>query len=281
MRARLHDGAAAFSAAADPFFRSDPFSANVAAVVAARVAATAPTGSEDRLWATVVDDQDKVRGVAMHTAPHRLFVSRMPPEAAAALVDTLADADRDLPGVNGACDSTAAFADAWSARTGQTSTVITAMRMYRLGQLRRPPSVPGGAAIAAAPDDVALVAEWAAAFHDEATRDAPVEDWSSVAERLIAAEQIHLWRDRGRPVSLAGVSPPAAGVARVAPVYTPAPERRHGYGTAVTVEATAAAIAAGAEHVVLYTDLSNPTSNSIYQSIGFRPDHDADERRFH
>jgi hypothetical protein len=92
----------------------------VVAVVAARVAASAPTASDDRLWAILVDGEDKVRGVAMHTAPHRLFVSRMPPEAAAALADTLADADRALPGVNGACDSSAAFAEAWSARTGQT-----------------------------------------------------------------------------------------------------------------------------------------------------------------
>jgi predicted GNAT family acetyltransferase len=280
VRVRLHDGAAAFTAAADPFFRSDPFSANVVAVVAARIAASAQTGRDDRLWATVVDGEETVRGVAMHTPPHRLFVSRMPPDAAAALAETVADADRDLPGVNGACESTAAFAKAWAARTGQTSTVITAMRMYRLGQLRRPPSVPGEAVVATAPDDVELVAEWVAAFHDEAVPDGPVEDWFTFAQRLIATEQVHLWRDEGRTVSLAGVSAPAAGVARVAPVYTPPAERRHGYGTAVTAEATAAAIAAGAEHVVLYTDLANPTSNAIYQTIGYRPDHDADERRF-
>ena len=48
----------------------------------------------------------------------------------------------------------------------------------------------------------------------------------------------------------------------------------------MTAEATAAALAAGAEHVALYTDLANPTSNSIYQAIGYRPDHDAEERSF-
>jgi predicted GNAT family acetyltransferase len=29
--------------------------------------------------------------------------------------------------------------------------------------------------------------------------------------------------------------------------------------------------AAGAEEVLLYTDLANPVSNSIYQRIGYRP----------
>ncbi|MBO0693079.1 MAG: hypothetical protein J2P58_09295, partial [Acidimicrobiaceae bacterium] len=56
--------------------------------------------------------------------------------------------------------------------------------------------------------------------------------------------------------------------------------RRRGYGAAVTARATGAALRSGAKHVVLYTDLANPTSNAIYQSIGYRPDHDAEERSF-
>jgi hypothetical protein len=37
----------------------------------------------------------------------------------------------------------------------------------------------------------------------------------------------------------------------------------------------------GAAQVVLYTDLSNPTSNAIYQAIGYRADHAAEECSFH
>lgn len=62
-----------------------------------------------------------------------------------------------------------------------------------------------------------------------------------------------------------------AGVTRVGPVYTPPEGRRNGYGTAVTAACTAGALQAGAEHVVLFTDLANPISNSIYQQIGYRP----------
>jgi predicted GNAT family acetyltransferase len=77
--------------------------------------------------------------------------------------------------------------------------------------------------------------------------------------------------DAGAPVSLAARTATAAGVARVAPVYTPADQRRRGYGAAVTAACTADALARGASEVVLFTDLANPTANSIYQSIGFRP----------
>lgn len=293
MQVRIHDDPGALLAAADPFFRADPFSANVIAVHAARLAADswsaahnrvadeAGTAHYDRLWATIDDADGSVVGVAMHTPPHRLFLSRMPDEAARALADTLADGRRDLPGVNGAQDPTAAFAAAWTARTGRASTLLRAMRMYRLGELRPPAEVPGEAALATAPADVGLVAGWMVAFREEADPHAPPGDgWTIFAERRIADGQIHLWRDRGTAVSVAGVSPAAAGVARVGPVYTPPSERRRGYGAAVTAAATAAALADGAEHVALYTDLANPTSNSIYQAIGYVPDHDAQELAF-
>jgi predicted GNAT family acetyltransferase len=124
------------------------------------------------------------------------------------------------------------------------------------------------------------MAAWLAAFHDEAQVEAPVLDWRAVAERRVRAGQVHLWQDDGARVALAAVSAPAAGVARVGPVYTPPRYRRRGYGAAVTARATSAALTAGADHVVLYADLANSTSNSIYQKLGFVPDHDAEERAF-
>jgi predicted GNAT family acetyltransferase len=39
----------------------------------------------------------------------------------------------------------------------------------------------------------------------------------------------------------------------------------------VTAAVTRAALDAGAEHVVLFTDLANPTSNGVYQRLGYRP----------
>jgi predicted GNAT family acetyltransferase len=62
-----------------------------------------------------------------------------------------------------------------------------------------------------------------------------------------------------------------AGVVRVAPVYTPAELRRHGYAGAVTAAVTRAALDAGATDVVLFTDVANPTSNALYRRLGYRP----------
>ncbi|WP_248958872.1 GNAT family N-acetyltransferase [Sphaerisporangium perillae] len=76
--------------------------------------------------------------------------------------------------------------------------------------------------------------------------------------------------DGGRPVAMAGFSRPIIGMSRIGPVYTPPEARRRGYGAAVTHGATRAAEEAGADLLLLFTDLANPTSNSIYQALGYR-----------
>ena len=80
-----------------------------------------------------------------------------------------------------------------------------------------------------------------------------------------------LWEAAGQPVSLAGLSRPVAGQARLGPVYTPPGLRGRGYGGAVTWAVSRAALDAGITGVVLFTDLANPTSNALYQRLGYRP----------
>jgi predicted GNAT family acetyltransferase len=281
MRVGLHAWAEELLAKAQQALRADPFSTSVIAVAAARIVAGTEAARGQDLWATVEDGDGRVVGLAMHTPPHRLFLSRMPGAAAVALADALADMGRELPGVNGAVESTAAFAKAWKGRTGQASRMLTAMRMYRLGELVVPRNIPGEARRAAAPGDVDLVAEWFAAFHDEVQPHAPARDWAVLAKQRATSGEVVLWQTADGRRALAGVSPPVAGVARVGPVYTPPRWRKHGYGSAVAAAATASGSRAGAQHIVLYTDLANPTSNAIYQAIGYRADHDAEERAFH
>jgi len=278
MDVTLHPGPAPLLAAAGRYLRQEPFSASVLAVVARRVADSEAIGEPGALWATVQDDGEVV-GAAMQTPPWNMFLARMPPPAAAALADAVADAGRALPGVTGEAATVDAFAARWRQRTGRDSQVRVRERLYVLAELVAPTDVPGEdtRATAASLDGVAA---WAEAFHDEAQPDAPIQDWQDWARRRIDAGQVHLWRVGRKPVAMAAVTEPAGGVARVGPVYTAPAHRRCGHGSAVTAAATAAAIADGAEDVVLYTDLANATSNAIYQSIGYRPDHDAEERAF-
>jgi RimJ/RimL family protein N-acetyltransferase len=79
----------------------------------------------------------------------------------------------------------------------------------------------------------------------------------------------------GRPAASSCPPPPGrpwwAAWRASPPVYTPPGQRGQGYGGAVTVATSQAAREAGAREVVLFTDLANPTSNALYQRLGYRP----------
>ena len=63
---------------------------------------------------------------------------------------------------------------------------------------------------------------------------------------------------------------PIAGGARIGPVYTPPEERGRGYASNLVANVSAGALERGAGACYLYTDLGNPTSNTIYRRLGYR-----------
>jgi predicted GNAT family acetyltransferase len=86
---------------------------------------------------------------------------------------------------------------------------------------------------------------------------------------------ILLWEEDGEPVSLAGWGGPTPNGVRVGPVYTPPELRGRGYATALTAELSQRLLdgrlfEGGRRFCFLYTDLANPTSNAIYERIGYR-----------
>ena len=60
-----------------------------------------------------------------------------------------------------------------------------------------------------------------------------------------------------------------AGSARISYVYTVPGARGRGFGAAVTAATIESARGAGAAEIVLFADQANPTSNGIYERLGF------------
>jgi predicted GNAT family acetyltransferase len=267
-----------FADLARPWMAADPYSTNVIGARLTIACATGQAPRQDDIWVAVLDGGE-VAGVAMHTPPHNLFLPRLGPGTAAAVAETLARSKRTLPGVTGEVATVDEFVRAWAEHTGIASRLNYAMRLYRLDAVVAPQAVPGEPRPAGRYDR-ALLMQWFRQFHAEAVPDNPAEDVSVVVERRLSHEDTWLWCVDGAPVSVAGCTRPAAGLARVGPVYTPLEERRRGYGAAVTAHATQAALDTGAAHVALYAALANATSNDIYRRIGYMPDHDAEERSF-
>ncbi|MFF2612445.1 GNAT family N-acetyltransferase [Kitasatospora sp. NPDC058046] len=211
-----------------------------------------------------------VAGAFLQTPPFAPRLSFMSPATAAELATGLAAAGAGfttVAGVGGGAEAVRAFAAAWTAATGTEQSVRVDERLYRLGELTDPPRPPAGRHRLAGPADRELAIRWYQEFLAEVEVELP--DVPRAVDERTANGCLHLWEDDGRPVALAGSSPVLAGMSRIGPVYTPAESRGHGYGTAVTAAVSAHLLAHGATEVLLYTDLANPTSNSIYQQIGY------------
>ncbi|MEU8973885.1 GNAT family N-acetyltransferase [Streptomyces monashensis] len=217
------------------------------------------------------DGGGPIRAVLLHTLPFPVHVTPLTPDEADALAARLADLDHPVPGISAARETAEAFAAAWQRRTGAAGSVRQRQRLYRLAELTVPEPRPAGRARIADQGDRELLARWYGAFHDDVgtSRGQDPGEW---ADARLAHDGATLWETPdGTPVSLAGVTPRIAGQVRIAPVYTPAELRGRGYAGAATAAASRAAREAGATEVVLFTDLANPTSNGLYQRIGYRP----------
>ncbi|MFD4755159.1 GNAT family N-acetyltransferase [Streptomyces sp. NPDC058426] len=213
----------------------------------------------------------EVGAAFFRTPPRRLYLTSLTPEEADSLAAHLADLGYPLPGVNADHDTATSFAEAWQRHTGARPTLHEQERLYRLGTLTPPEPFPEGRGRVAGEEDREQLMLWQREFVT-AIGGTPYADNSSWADSRIADERVTLWETPdGTPVSMAGRTPMVAGQIRVAPVYTPANLRGRGYAGAVTAEVSRAALSAGAAEVLLFADLANPTSNGLYQRIGYRP----------
>jgi predicted GNAT family acetyltransferase len=220
----------------------------------------------DNLWAWARIDDGTVVAAAMHTPPFGAYVSMGPDDAIRLLAGHLHEHGRELPGVGGPPRDAEAFAAEWARRTGATVDVTMRQGLYVADAVTPPIGVPGELRTAGQ-GDAALLLEWVSGFY--ADTGLPAGDDREVANR-IATGRLYVWVTDDVPVSMAGITPPVGGVARVQLVYTPKALRRRGYAGACVAALTAQELALPGRTCMLYTDLANPTSNGVYQGIGYR-----------
>jgi predicted GNAT family acetyltransferase len=249
----------------------EPVRTNVLASVATLAARGVTTYPESYWW--VIHEGNEVVGAAMRTAPYVLSLGPMAPRSAHALAASIAEVDAGLPGVAGFLDGVAAFLEALGDAGGEV--VVTESKhqlLYEIEHVVHHDAV--GESVAASAEDLALVETWFDAFALEvegSVRGATTEQHRILAENIREA-RIDLWRVGGRAVSMAGnavpIETPSGVVTRVGPVYTPREHRGRGYGSAVTATMSERLLASGSR-VMLYADPANPTSNKIYQAMGY------------
>ena len=286
MRFNQYDDVRRFHAEVAPVLGRDEAQTSVPlGILAAAVADGGTYGWRDPagwLMATVADDDDTWL-VALMTPPRNvlLYASGRADEAVRVLVDGLRGAGITVPGVTAEARLARRFAEAYTAVSHQSATVAMSQRIYELTSVN--PDVRAvGSLRAARPADLAFLPYWYEAF----LLDCGLSDSATVSAEREAYDDIvsdggtYVQEVDGMPVASARKQAALARVCRVGYVYTPPYLRNHGYASACVAALSRLILDEGYGSCVLYTDLANPVSNSIYQRIGYRPYCDSLELRF-
>jgi predicted GNAT family acetyltransferase len=234
-------------------------------------------------YLAISHDGERIVGAAVRTPPHNLVLSETDDLAAVEpLVRDVRDAFGTLPGVLGPGNVAAAFVRAWCQREGGGATLTMANRIYRASSATPPRGV-AGTMRPYRDDDHDLTIRWYDAFFREALPEEALNDptEAQIRRRLDDPEGgLRIWEVEGRSMSLAGFGSRTPNGIRVGPVYTPPELRGKGYASALVGRMTAALIEGGHRYCFLFTDLANPTSNAIYQRIGYEAVTDVDQYAF-
>jgi len=231
----------------------------------------------------VVSEGERVVAAALRTPPFNLLISSVVlPDALPLLADDALSLYPDLPGMLAEKTVAREFVELWQARTGAAASIKTAERNLQCTRVITPRPV-SGRLRQAAPADRAVLAEWLASFTQEALAESvDAAQAGRMADWWLEARErgMSIWEDDGRAVSMCGASGETPSGIRIGAVYTPPELRGRGYASACVAAVTQAQFDRGRRFCFLYTDLANPTSNKIYQAIGYEPVCDVDEYRF-
>jgi predicted GNAT family acetyltransferase len=274
MQVELIESVDEFLTATAGFRAADPLRTNIIGSVSLSIAKGDRTYEAYHWW--IVRDGDDVVGIAIRTSPMNMVISSMAADAAQSLGRSVGRFDDDLPGLLGSASVIEAFVQGYVASKSPGSARSLGARrgdlLYELEELVEP--VAEGTGRLAREEETEVLARMFVQFTDEAAvpRMSFADARDDVSTR-IRDQALFCWEVDVEVVSVVGHAPIVTtgeiAIGRVGPVYTPPSYRRHGFGSAVTAVVTRHLIEQGAR-VMLFTDPSNPTSNAIYQALGFR-----------
>lgn len=280
----------AFLTAAGELLAADPVLGSVIATVSERVVRELADGHDswtevgapfERWWVVARDAEGQAVSAAMRNAPfapYPTFSLPMAEDIARRLAATLHERGEFLGGANGAFPGARVLAEETARLTGGRLDEGKRTRLWEATSVEVPPA-PAGRLRQATEDDAPLVLEWFTAFHVEADEQAGREpDPGSGEHNTLDSVLVRiregvewLWELPGGEVAhLSGASLPSYGVSRIGPVFTPREHRGRGIASYVVGELTRRGLEAGVR-MCLFTDRANPTSNKIYEALGYRP----------
>jgi len=220
----------------------------------------------------VIESRNDVVLAAVMTPPRKLVVNGLEENcrpATEALVDNLLENEIEVPGVLGPVRLATEFSESWVRKTKSTFRKGQDQRVFELRDVFMPSLSPGYLR-PASESELELLTDWTLAFEREVFSNESVKTNLKRARNLILDQALFFWDDK-RPVSMAAKTRPTANGISIGFVYTPPEFRQMGYASSCVASLSRELLDTGYQYCSLFTDLANPTSNSIYRKMGYQP----------
>lgn len=225
---------------------------------------------EDYFLATAEEDGE-VAAACLMTPPHPLQV---------VVFNGLADIEKwmvrhllnlgvEVDAIVGDRQTAWNFADAWTDKKGGKTRVFMDQGLYRTDAVKPRLEKSQGTWRVASLKDAPLLEEWYRLFEEET--GIGVSSTSEARRKIgsfIEGKEVYVWETDGETVSCMKKTRPSKKGITVSFVFTPEAHRRKGYARTLVAEVTEELLNEY-DFAMLYTDLKNPTSNKIYQEIGY------------
>jgi hypothetical protein len=218
-----------------------------------------------------IDGLKVTRAAYLQTRATNGIITHATPEEATRLAEHLLETGVASGGVVGPSDAALAFATRFTRGRSASLKLAMSSRILELRSVIAPRPAPGLSRVATH-DDLAIVADWTGRFGAESLPHEPRTDAEirRLADQKITAGEINLWEVNAQPVAMAAAGRPTRSGISISFVYTPAALRGRGYASNLVATLSRRLLESGRAFCVLYTDAANPTSNKLYEAIGYR-----------
>lgn len=182
-------------------------------------------------------------------------------------------------GVVGPTPAAQRFAQLWQVVSGEEPQLFQNQRIYQCQQVNDLELAPGKLR-KAYKKEIPMLIDWSKEFYTILAENPTDAELEKSLHNDIEEGTLYVWTDGNQAVSMLKKNRPTTNTITISYVFTPQELRSRGYATAAVHALTEELLNSGYRACTLYTDLSNPTSNRIYQTIGYQPVADSDHYVF-
>ena len=221
---------------------------------------------------SIVFDNKQIISIAVCVKPYKVLVyscTDNPKKSFELIATKLFNWWENVPGVIALSDHSYQFAQVFKDIAIIKIIKGDSQKLYKLNKVISNIHSKGKMRLAGK-NDLAMACEWMHKFHNETTPNDPIPKLDSFIRQKIKDKQIAFW-ENNESVSMIFANRPTINGISINMVYTPKVFRNQGFASALVANFSQYLLEQGWKFCTLFTDVSNPISNNIYQKIGFKP----------